>query len=53
MSHGARLALFFACALPTNQLRRFTPPDSRPDRDWVFVLDDASNNFPIPGSATS
>jgi hypothetical protein len=39
--------------LPTNQYKRFTPPTSGPDQDWVLVIDDASNNFPAPGSTQS
>jgi hypothetical protein len=36
--------------LPTNQPQHFTPPTSGPEQDWVLVLDDASKNFPAPGS---
>ena len=30
-------------------LREFQSPDKDEDRDWVLVLDDASENFPPPG----
>ncbi len=29
---------------------RFTPPDPGETLDWILVLDDASKNFPAPGS---
>jgi hypothetical protein len=32
--------------------REFTPPDYGEMMDWVLVLDDASKNFPPPGTAT-
>jgi hypothetical protein len=35
---------------PTNQPRRFTPPSAGPDKDWVLVLDDASQGLVAPGS---
>lgn len=31
----------------------FTPPSSGPDQDWVLVLDDASRNFPAPGTLSA
>jgi hypothetical protein len=31
--------------------RTFTPPDPGELLDWVLVLDDASKNYPAPGSA--
>jgi hypothetical protein len=31
--------------------REFTPPDAGELLDWVLVLDDASKNYPAPGSA--
>jgi hypothetical protein len=33
--------------------RRFTPPDSGELLDWVLVLDDASKNYPPPGTPTA
>jgi hypothetical protein len=33
--------------------RRFTPPSSAVDDDWVLVLDDASKNCPQPGGRRS
>jgi len=30
--------------------RTFTPPSSGPGNDWVLVLDDATKNYPAPGS---
>jgi hypothetical protein len=30
--------------------REFTPPDKGEMLDWVLVLDDASKNYPVPGS---
>jgi hypothetical protein len=30
--------------------REFTPPDPGEMIDWVLVLDDASKNYPPPGS---
>ena len=36
--------------LPTKDDHRFTPPDSGELLDWVLVLDDASKNYPPPGT---
>jgi Protein of unknown function (DUF4038)/Putative collagen-binding domain of a collagenase/PA14 domain len=30
--------------------RKFTPPTSGKNNDWVLVVDDASKNFPAPGA---
>jgi hypothetical protein len=32
--------------------REFTPPSSGRGNDWVLVLDDASRNFPAPGTTS-
>jgi hypothetical protein len=35
---------------PKAESRAFTPPSSGRGNDWVLVLDDASKNFPAPGT---
>jgi hypothetical protein len=35
---------------PKADTHDFTPPSSGPGNDWVLVLDDASANFPPPGT---
>ena len=35
---------------PNTGEREFTPPDPGEMLDWVLVLDDASKNFPPPGT---
>lgn len=38
----------------TSGTRDFNPPGATgQDRDWVLVLDDASKNFPVPGTITA
>jgi hypothetical protein len=34
---------------PRTATRRFEPPSSGEDHDWVLVLDDAARKFPAPG----
>jgi hypothetical protein len=34
---------------PKTATRKFEPPSSGVDNDWVLVLDDAAKNFPAPG----
>jgi hypothetical protein len=34
---------------PNTGTRRFEPPDRGEQRDWVLVLDDASQGYPAPG----
>jgi hypothetical protein len=34
---------------PNTGTRRFEPPDQGEQRDWVLVLDDASQGYPAPG----
>ena len=36
---------------PNSGAREFLPPNPDDDLDWVLVLDDASKNFPPPGTA--
>ena len=36
---------------PNSGAREFLPPNPDDDLDWVLVLDDASKNFPAPGTA--
>jgi hypothetical protein len=36
--------------LDTREPRRFTPPSSGLNQDWVLVLDDAARQFPPPGT---
>jgi len=36
--------------IPTNQDHRFVPPVTDTAVDWVLVVDDATRNFPSPGS---
>jgi hypothetical protein len=35
---------------PNRGEREFSPPDKGEHLDWVLVLDDASRNFPPPGT---
>jgi len=34
---------------PKTATRKFEPPSSGVDNDWVLVLDDAARKFPVPG----
>lgn len=36
---------------PSRDRRAFSPPSRGVDNDWILVLDDATQNFPIPGAA--
>lgn len=36
---------------PNTGTRRFDPPDTGEDLDWILVLDDAAKNYPPPGQA--
>ncbi len=36
---------------PCRSTREFSPPSNGVDNDWILVLDDATQNFPIPGGA--
>ncbi|GAA4315035.1 glycoside hydrolase family 140 protein [Compostibacter hankyongensis] len=38
-----------AGTFPARGEKRFTPPSSGYDNDWVLVLDDAGRHFPAPG----
>lgn len=35
---------------PASGQRSFVSPNAGDDLDWVLVLDDASKNYPVPGS---
>jgi hypothetical protein len=35
---------------PNTDTRTFTPPDKGENLDWILVLDDATKNYPAPGS---
>jgi hypothetical protein len=42
----------FIGEFPKKDSRTFTPPSSGRGNDWVLVLDDASRNFPAPGTVS-
>lgn len=40
----------FVAEFARSNERAFTPPSGGDESDWVLVLDDASRNFPVPGT---
>jgi hypothetical protein len=37
---------------PRTPIREFSAPNRDDDLDWILVVDDASKNYPAPGTAT-